>query len=646
MPEKSRSHSLQTIRRDLPDMIFGSALAFCLYLGFLLTLTSMFGLSYHGWLVILVGVVVILAVNAFWKQKGVIYGLLFVITAFFLIGFAAGSRFSLNGLFVLLNQAIDTIGTKTPHIFTKLSTDIAQQNVMFYGTFFMTLFSALCACLCSVIIRSGQRTLLAVFGLVPLILSLLLDVTPGKGAAVLLAAALLFAAAKFGTASKKLQVQLVNVVFMAVLMIPVAGLSLLMASSDQVQPVFYSVLTRLRYEKSPVDSYPEGQLAELKKIEKKEEPALYVTMERPQPMYLKGFVGSSFDDQNWQELPNSVNYENASLFYWLHEEGFYGNSQLSYLSRLYDTGTGASSDAAEVQVENVHGDSRYVYLPYEVTDPETFSLVKNCDATAVSSGFFGVRDYTFHVCEPVWNDLVAMDANLFELQNRQVEEANAYISQESFYNTFVYQNFTSLSANQREVLDRLLKKPAATGNSHIDYRQAKLLISQFLSETLTYDENASYGAKDEDFLRSLLMEEKKGSDIHYATVAALIYRYLGIPARYAEGYTVTAEDAAQMEAGQRFAVNGTRAHAWVEVYQDTIGWVPVEFAPGYEEKMGLTNDSAVEAPAAENAVPQTAAEAPAAENAVPQTATEAPAAENVVPQTAAEGDTENSTAQP
>ena len=49
-----------------------------------------------------------------------------------------------------------------------------------------------------------------------------------------------------------------------------------------------------------------------------------------------------------------------------------------------------------------------------------------------------------------------------------------------------------------------------------------------------------------------------------------MYRALGIPARVADGYLLSAK------AGEFVPVAGVNAHAWVEVYQDGLGWLPVE----------------------------------------------------------------------
>lgn len=65
----------------------------------------------------------------------------------------------------------------------------------------------------------------------------------------------------------------------------------------------------------------------------------------------------------------------------------------------------------------------------------------------------------------------------------------------------------------------------------------------------------------------------------YASAAVESLRVHGIPARYVEGYFVSEEQSAAN--GGKVSLTGKDAHAWVEVYFDGIGWLPVDVTPGY-----------------------------------------------------------------
>lgn len=84
----------------------------------------------------------------------------------------------------------------------------------------------------------------------------------------------------------------------------------------------------------------------------------------------------------------------------------------------------------------------------------------------------------------------------------------------------------------------------------------------------------------EDPILWFLTQSHEGNDVLYASAAVEALRTHGVPARYAEGYYVSDTDFQKSEDGS-VAVTGFNAHAWVEIYFDGIGWLPVEVTPGY-----------------------------------------------------------------
>lgn len=62
----------------------------------------------------------------------------------------------------------------------------------------------------------------------------------------------------------------------------------------------------------------------------------------------------------------------------------------------------------------------------------------------------------------------------------------------------------------------------------------------------------------------------------------MMFRYMGIPARYVEGYVITSSDQTRLDNGEVQAlVKDESAHAWPEIYITGLGFVPVEVTPGY-----------------------------------------------------------------
>ena len=121
----------------------------------------------------------------------------------------------------------------------------------------------------------------------------------------------------------------------------------------------------------------------------------------------------------------------------------------------------------------------------------------------------------------------------------------------------------------------------------------RTIIFDYLREAMTYDETARTMNGSGDFLQYTLERSGHGYSVHYATAAVLMLRYMGVPARYVEGYYLSAEDAARYKAGETITLTEENAHAWAEYYVSGVGFVPFEVTPGYidDEELSLGGDS-------------------------------------------------------
>lgn len=95
-------------------------------------------------------------------------------------------------------------------------------------------------------------------------------------------------------------------------------------------------------------------------------------------------------------------------------------------------------------------------------------------------------------------------------------------------------------------------------------------VAACIRQAAYYDLEAARAPSDTDFILYFLTESRRGYCVHFASAATAMLQALGVPARYVSGYLVRAE------AGTWTAVTDDNAHAWVEVYYDGFGWVPVE----------------------------------------------------------------------
>lgn len=98
-------------------------------------------------------------------------------------------------------------------------------------------------------------------------------------------------------------------------------------------------------------------------------------------------------------------------------------------------------------------------------------------------------------------------------------------------------------------------------------------VREFVSHRGYYSLDTQKMPEGKDFAEWFLEEAESGYCVHYATSAAVMLRALGIPARYTTGYYVYADSNGWT------TVTSDNAHAWVEYYDNSLGWKPLEATP-------------------------------------------------------------------
>ncbi len=307
--------------------------------------------------------------------------------------------------------------------------------------------------------------------------------------------------------------------------------------------------------------------------------ALKVKMSKPEVYYLKGFVAGDFTDKGWESTDKKTLYKYSNLFYWLHKDSFYGQSQLA----------NGKQELLGEKLENkmtvsvVGASSKYIYTPYEyITDNEKLKNKNRIgDESLESKGVYGKKNYTFIVSENIVNNFSEMVDKLNRLQTK-----TDYIVKENYYNQFVYENYLKLTNTEKQLLSTYLKN----NTERKSYGDAKSAIVNFLNKNIAYDEK-SEGIKDyRSFLTEFLEKNKTGNNKDFATATVLMFRYFGIPSRYVKGYLITKKDIENVKANQTINIKQSNYHSWAEYYQDGIGWIPFETNSKYRDLMG-TNDS-------------------------------------------------------
>ncbi len=136
-------------------------------------------------------------------------------------------------------------------------------------------------------------------------------------------------------------------------------------------------------------------------------------------------------------------------------------------------------------------------------------------------------------------------------------------SMELDYRSFVYSNYLNIDTQLKNRLISEFSNPLGfTGKDLIQYLAQSIQASAMYSLDFKYENGA-------DIIDQFLTN-REGICQHYAATATMLYRAYGIPARFVTGFVVDAK------ANVRTEVKGSNAHAWVEIYVDGVGWVPVE----------------------------------------------------------------------
>ena len=129
-------------------------------------------------------------------------------------------------------------------------------------------------------------------------------------------------------------------------------------------------------------------------------------------------------------------------------------------------------------------------------------------------------------------------------------------------------------------------------------------IAAYSEENYNYTLRPGYYYGDPDYISHFLLESRRGYCAHFASAATMLFRQMGIPARYVEGYSFSYADVVEngelvegadydayytgfSELGAtalvQIEIPSAYAHAWVEIYDGERGWLVVDPTPSATE---------------------------------------------------------------
>ena len=320
---------------------------------------------------------------------------------------------------------------------------------------------------------------------------------------------------------------------------------------------------------------PEGDLYRAWRLQRGNEDMMTVHSEQQKSLYLRGYVGGDYADGKWSELPESAyGGDNTGMLDWLAEQGF---DPLTQTAAYYQLTGGEQAPEENRLTVNVSGACReYAYIPATLESVARGRLKEENDSALVSRGLLGARSYAVDELSgsrPA--ELLIADS---WVSDPQTEEQRAYSEAESVYRAFVYDHYTEVDSGLDLLLYQKFWQDYETDGDGI--YSALTRVREVLSAEERYAASPEPAPAGEDPIRWFLTESHEGNAVLYAGTAVQALRAHGIPARYAEGYYVPSYTLASSEDGS-VSVTPQNAHAWVEVYFDGVGWLPVDVTPGY-----------------------------------------------------------------
>lgn len=270
---------------------------------------------------------------------------------------------------------------------------------------------------------------------------------------------------------------------------------------------------------------PEGRL---EPVMESDAPALIVTMDKPEVLYLRGFTGAQIEDGRWIPLDNASLAENRDLLYWLNSREFDLRAQFEAAAAMMETGNNT------VTVQNIGACSAYRYIPFTIRGDELL-IAEDLRETAA-----GERYDSFTT---VYGGAAMVPELLAALE----ESDSRYLQAEAAYREFVQAHYLAVPEEMTEKM-----QPYWDRAEGMDTQSAvKTVLEKCYPDGVRHDP-------------------------FYATAAVLTLRHFGIPARYAEGYILPQTTATTLE------LTGRHAACWAEVYHEGIGWMPMALTPGLE----------------------------------------------------------------
>ncbi|MBV7390691.1 transglutaminaseTgpA domain-containing protein [Enterococcus alishanensis] len=289
-------------------------------------------------------------------------------------------------------------------------------------------------------------------------------------------------------------------------------------------------------------------------------------------LYLKDQAWSDYQGDQWSELNEQPFFDELTTAYerngWgtnYYANGNYFDGRYTYLLDYgndwdYSANQAARNSSYDLQLEKLNQNLQSYYQPY-------YSLNNYGTADNARYRLLSQTDY------------------LTALNQADPNQIDWFDRVENLYSRYVQSEYTKISTEEVPRIAELVASQNLTERSEI----TAFIIDQLHSRA-SYSLTPGVMPFGEDIAEGFLFDTRQGYCQHFATAAVIMYRLFDQPARYTTGYKVPVSSFEEQENGQYVAtVKDGDAHAWVELYQENSGWLPVEVTPDATNQASLTN---------------------------------------------------------
>lgn len=366
---------------------------------------------------------------------------------------------------------------------------------------------------------------------------------------------------------------------------------------------------------SRIDIFSQGEMKNYKL--KNEEPqfdgreVFQITVDYPisNPLYIRGFVGGEYENGIWKRISRQEFSD------WAQAQGSdeqtcarliqsYPYEYLSFGRKVYTS----TVKNKHVSIKLTQAQKRYKLMPYftKISDQEHMKADVIYPPTKERQfewdSFLGLSEYEtqfmYYIVDP---DLAEKEEFFLNYSNTYVQDVYTRLPEEGLEKLRAYaKESRAKQKTYEEQRDDIQQKLDATGKTAWDISELEEILGEEGMKALSMDERQydienirqmlwqdnwySFDLEEvpegEDSVEYFLFEQHKGYCTHFATAAALLFRLYDVPARFANGYLVMPSDFKRNDDGTWTAsVTDERAHAWVEIFQPNIGFIPFEATP-------------------------------------------------------------------